>query len=163
MWFGGYTHVLFSDKVGSSGHLKHFPLYICWSLFSSSTHTTMSIHSGSIWGCMCVSLLPFSFAELTSSYSSDALALLHPSLEVFPVSIPTQYFLGLIIYLARVLLLPSSLGVENSCSPIPRFPSPSSSAGLGLSQIVNFAFLPSSFWIILPHDISLFSTNSWVA
>lgn len=29
IWFGGYTRVLFSDKVGSSGHFKHFPLYIC--------------------------------------------------------------------------------------------------------------------------------------
>ena len=50
-----------------------------------------------------MSLLPFSLAESTSSCSSDALALLHPNLEVFLLSIPTQYFLGLIIYFARVL------------------------------------------------------------
>ena len=52
IWLGSYTRVLFSDKVGSSGHLKQCPLYICWSLFSSSTHTLISIHSGSIWGCI---------------------------------------------------------------------------------------------------------------
>lgn len=52
---------------------------------------------------VCVSLLPFSFAESTSSCSSDALALLHLNLEVFLLSIPTHYFLGLIICFARVL------------------------------------------------------------
>lgn len=52
---------------------------------------------------VCVSLLPFSFAESTSSCSSDALALLHLNLEVFLLSVPTHYFLGLIIYFAWVL------------------------------------------------------------
>lgn len=44
-----------------------------------------------------MSLLPFPFAESTSSCSSDSLALVHPNLEAFLLSVPAQHLLGLMI------------------------------------------------------------------
>lgn len=94
--------------------------------------------------CMCV-FASFSFAESTSSCSSDALALLHLNLEVFLLSIPTHYFLGLIICFARVLsvLVAAILfGCWEFLFPYTWVPSPPSSVGLVSAKLWTLPFCP---------------------
>ena len=92
-WYGRFIWAPVSSSLFMFVELCFLPL-----------HTQLStLISGFIWVYMCVSLLPFPFAESTSSCSSDSLALVHPNLEVFLLCVRTQHLLGLMIYFARVL------------------------------------------------------------